>query len=79
MDQAPLILELVTKGGVSGILILIICVLAAEVVRLRKQSTKLFFERDGYRLRYVLYKAECDRANIKVDTSALAPIVEPVT
>lgn len=77
MEQtAPFILEMLMKGGASGLLIVIICVLGVEVARLRKQANKIFAEREGYRLRYVLYRSECKRAKIDVDESGLQPIPE---
>lgn len=70
----PQFVEVIQKAGTLGILVIICVVMALEIVRLRKQATKTFAERDAYRVRYVLYKAECDRAKITVDTSALAPL-----
>lgn len=70
----PQLAELVNKGGVVGLLLLVCGVLVYEVNRLRKQSALTFAERDAYRLHYALYKAACDRENIRVDTSALQAI-----
>lgn len=75
-EAAPFILELITKGGVVGLLCLIIDVLAHQYVTLRKTLVKVYAERDAYRVRYALYKNECNRANIHVDESAFAPLPE---
>jgi hypothetical protein len=74
MDQLPAVFDIVAKGGVTGILLVICFVLGSEVVRLRKQNTKIFTLCEGYRLRYALYKNACTQAKISVDESAFAPI-----
>lgn len=74
ISTLPQLVEIVMKGGVVAVLLIVIFVLGGDYVRLRRQNVSTFKERDAYRLRYVLYKAECDRNNLKVDTSALDPI-----
>lgn len=70
----PQLADLLQKAGVIGVLLLVCLVLAWEVVRLRKQAVKIFNEREAFRMRYVLYKTECVRNNLRVDESALAEL-----
>lgn len=71
IEQAPKFVDLINKGGVVALLVLICGVLIWEVRRLRKLAVVTFAERDGYRIAYVLYKSACDREKITVDISAL--------
>lgn len=65
----PSLAGLVEKGGVIAVLIIIIVVLVKEVVRLRAEIKAAYVSRDKYRVGFAICKAECDRANIRIDLS----------
>jgi hypothetical protein len=73
----PQFVDVIQKAGVVGVLLIVCGVLVIERQRLVKEQKTIFAERDAYRLAYALYKAECDRNGLHVDTTALQalPIV----
>jgi hypothetical protein len=74
LTALPQLADIVQKGGVVGLLLIVCGVLVWEVARLRKQAAQIFAERENYRLHYAVHKQACDQHGIKVDTSALAPV-----
>lgn len=79
LGALPALADIIAKGGVVGLMLVVCGVLAWEVMRLRKQSVQVFAERDAYRLAYAVYKQACDAAGLKVDLAALQnlPIALP--
>lgn len=71
--QLPIISGIVEKGGIIGLLLLIMAVLIWERTRLVKELTSTYRDRDKNRLGFVICKGACDANNIKVD---LTPLVE---
>jgi hypothetical protein len=74
LGSLPQLADLIQKGGVVGLLLIVCGVLVYEVRRLRNEQRQTYAERDAYRLHYTLYKSVCDAHDIKVDTSALQPL-----
>lgn len=76
----------IEKGGVIGVLILVICAEAYGLslgrkayLELRAELVKTYASRDKYRLGYVVCKTACDAAGLKPDLSALHDLQEDVT
>lgn len=74
----PAIAGLIEKGGVIGLLLIIIGVLGNEVFRLRKELTKQYGLRDKFRLGFAICKGECDRAGLKPDLSMVNDIATEI-
>lgn len=63
----PQLVDVVLKGGVTGLLIIACFVMAMEIKRLRKQSAATFQQRDKARLALTLVRAAADAAGVKYD------------
>jgi len=65
----PAISGLIEKGGIIGLLMVLIYFLVREVMRLRKELGIAYGQRDRERYIAVRYKSALDNAGIKVDVS----------
>lgn len=74
LDQLPKLAEIITKGGVTGVLLIVCGVLAAEVIRLRKVMGKVYMSRDKWRTGFTICKAALDFNKILVDLSAMQDV-----
>lgn len=84
LGQLPQLVALIEKAGVVGLLVIFCAVLIWEIRKgrqrlhdLREEMTKIYGQRDKWRLAYVKCKAACDGANppIRVDLSDLGELV----
>jgi hypothetical protein len=68
----------VEKLGVIGVLLVVVGWLVWDRLRLLKELTRTYAQRDRWRLACVKYKAACDAAEppIHVDISDLSDLVE---
>lgn len=76
ISALPAISGLVEKGGIVGLLIVMVGVLIYERMRLTKELTATYKERDTWRLRSVIYKQACDGANLHPDMSQLNDFIQ---
>lgn len=76
VNQLPQLSALIEKGGVVGLMLIVIGVLVREVWRLREELTKQYGLRDKYRLGFALCKKACDDAGLKVDLSMIADLLK---
>lgn len=75
LGALPQLVDVVQKGGVAGILILISAVLGYEVLRLRKDLSKTYHQRDKWRLAFVKCKAALEANKVALpDLSDLADL-----
>jgi hypothetical protein len=74
LDQLPKIAEIITRGGVAGILLVVVGVLVWEIKRLRVENMKTYNKLDKYRTGFALCRAACEFHDIKVDLSVMADI-----
>lgn len=72
----PQLIDIVNKGGVVGVMLLVTAVLAWEVVRLRKDLTKTYARRDQWRTGFTICKAALDFHEIKVDLSPMQDVLK---
>lgn len=76
LQALPQLAALIEKLGVIGVLLIAVIWLVYERLRLLKEVTATYKQRDRWRLACVKYKAACDQAHIAVDTSDLADLIE---
>lgn len=76
VGQLPAVAGIIEKGGVVGLLLIVVAVLGWEVIGKRKELAKVYAQRDKYRMGFALCKAECDRANLKPDLSMLNDLLK---
>lgn len=76
LSALPQLAALIEKLGVIGVLLIAVTWLIYERLRLVKDLTKTYAQRDRWRLACVKYKAACDQAHIHVDTTDLADLIE---
>lgn len=62
---------LIEKGGIIGLMLIVIGVMGYEINRLRKENVRAFRQRDKARLGWTLYRAAAEGAGLKVDVSAM--------
>lgn len=74
LSALPQLVEIVTKAGVIGLLIIVTLVLGWELRRQRAETDKrrvelsrAYRQRDRWRLAYTICKAACDQHDIEVD------------
>lgn len=72
----PTLVEVVSKLGVVGLLLVAMYFLVKELLRVRKELAGVYKKRDGWRLAYTICRGACDQANIKVDLSQLNDLLE---
>jgi len=78
ISALPALAATVEKLGVIGVLILVVGWLIWDRLRLLKELTKTYAQRDRWRLACVKYRAACENAEppIHVDISDLADMIE---
>lgn len=76
LSALPQLAALIEKLGVIGVLLIAVIWLIYERLRLVKDLTKTYAQRDRWRLACVKYRAACDQARIVVDTSDLSDPIE---
>lgn len=69
VSAIPAVSGLIEKGGIIGVMMILIYFLAREVLRLRKELSRTYAERDRERFLAVRYRSALDHAGIKVDVS----------
>lgn len=76
LEALPKLVSIVEKGGIIGLLIIVVVALIWVILRYRKdlieayqQRDDAWHERDTCRMIRFRYKAELDRAGLKVDIS----------
>lgn len=65
----PALSGLIEKGGMIGILVVLIYFLVREILRLRKELAMAYAQRDRERLISVRYRSALDNAGLKVDVT----------
>jgi hypothetical protein len=76
LSAVPQLAGIVEKGGVIGLLLLVVVVLGYEVFRLRKELVRTYAQRDQFRLGYAICKAECERNSLHPDLSMVTNLQE---
>lgn len=76
LSAIPALAGLVEKAGVVGLLLIVIGMLIYERLRLLKELTKTYSQRDKWRLAYVKCKDALDHHQIKIDLTDLANLIE---
>ena len=76
VSALPQFAGLIEKGGVVGLLLIIVAVLVREVLRLRAELTKQYGLRDKYRLGFFACKQALDQAGIKIDLSGMDALLK---
>lgn len=72
----PALVDVVLKGGVVGVLIIVIVALSIERTRLVKQGAKTFRQRDHARLCFTIVKTVADQGGLKYDLSPADAILK---
>lgn len=75
LSALPQLADLIQKGGVTGLMLIIAAVLVYEVRRLRMELGKVYANRDRLALAVVKLKTTCDAHEIKVDLSDLKDLM----
>lgn len=76
ISALPALSALIEKGGIVGVMLIAIAVLVYERVRLSKELTSTYRQRDKWRLGYVICKQACDAAGLHPDLSQLSDLTE---
>lgn len=76
LTAIPALAGLIEKAGVIGLLLIAVGMLIYERLRLLKELTKTYAQRDKWRLAFVKCKDACDHHQIKVDLTDLASLIE---
>jgi hypothetical protein len=76
LGALPQLVEVVQKGGVVGVMLIVTAVLAWEVWRLRKENTRIYGQRDKWRTGFTICKAALDFNRIPVDLSAMQDVLK---
>ena len=76
LNSIPALAGLVEKAGVVGPLLIVVGMLIYERLRLLKELTKTYAQRDKWRLAYVKCKDSLDHHGIKIDLADLASLIE---
>jgi hypothetical protein len=69
VTQLPILSGLIEKGGIVGVLVIVIAFLIWDRVRLVKRMEITFAERDKARAIQIRYKTVLDQRQIAVDVS----------
>jgi hypothetical protein len=79
LTAIPALAGLVEKAGVVGLLLIVVGMLIYERLRLLKELTKTYAQRDKWRLAYVKCKDSLDHHGIKIDMTDLAALIQEET
>jgi len=72
----PALVDVVLKGGVVGVLVLVILALVLDRHRLVKEGAKTYRQRDYARLCFTIVKTAADSAGVKYDLSPADAILK---
>ena len=76
LQTIPQLTAIIEKGGIVGLLVIICGFLLWQLIRYQKELSSTYRQRDRWRLAFVKAKSVCDGANLKVDLTDLADLLE---